>query len=167
MHANGAIMTDHFRSKLSYEGFFASDAGNVGALVGARVAFNASGGRALSLSLSLSRCVCVCVCMIVFVCVCVCVCVCRMAELLMNDYTRCASAVCLCGSACGYVPLCVRVAVHVAVCSCPSPCASLPLTAALGLQQGLDRREGGAAEQRHRPRRLAERGDHRRLLIRS
>ena len=49
MHANGEIMTDHFRKELGYEGFFASDAGNVGALVGAHVAYNASDAAAIAL----------------------------------------------------------------------------------------------------------------------
>jgi beta-glucosidase-like glycosyl hydrolase len=32
MHANHEIMTEHFRDKLSYEGFFASDLGNIEAV---------------------------------------------------------------------------------------------------------------------------------------
>ena len=49
MHANGAIMTDLFRGKLSYKGLYASDAGNVGALVNARVAFNLTDAAAMAM----------------------------------------------------------------------------------------------------------------------
>ena len=55
MHANGEIMTDHFRKELGYEGFFASDAGNVGALVGAHVAYNASDAAAIALQAGMDQ----------------------------------------------------------------------------------------------------------------
>ena len=32
MHANHDIMTEHFRNRLGYEGFFASDLGNIEAV---------------------------------------------------------------------------------------------------------------------------------------
>jgi beta-glucosidase len=55
MHANHAIMTEHFRGELGYEGFFASDAGNVQALVGARVAFNGTDAAAIALQAGMDQ----------------------------------------------------------------------------------------------------------------
>ena len=49
MHANDYIMTELFRGALGYQGFYASDAGNVGALVKARVAFNSTDAAAIAL----------------------------------------------------------------------------------------------------------------------
>lgn len=55
MHANHAIMTEHFRNELGYEGFFGSDAGNVGALVGARIAFNDTDAAAIALQAGMDQ----------------------------------------------------------------------------------------------------------------
>ena len=50
MHANHDIMTEHFRNRLGYEGFFASDLGNIEAVwQNAAVAANYSDAVALSL----------------------------------------------------------------------------------------------------------------------
>lgn len=55
MHANAAIMTQHFRTELGFEGFFASDAGNVGALVGARVAYNQTDAAAIAMEAGMDQ----------------------------------------------------------------------------------------------------------------
>jgi beta-glucosidase-like glycosyl hydrolase len=55
MHMNSAIMTDHFRTKLGYEGFFASDAGNVAAMVGARVAYNTSDAASIAMQAGMDQ----------------------------------------------------------------------------------------------------------------
>ena len=55
MHANPEIMTDHFRGELQYQGFFASDAGNVGALVNARVAYNATDAAAMAMNAGMDQ----------------------------------------------------------------------------------------------------------------
>jgi beta-glucosidase-like glycosyl hydrolase len=50
MHANHEIMTEHFRERLEYEGFFASDLGNIEAVwQNSLVAANYSDAVALSL----------------------------------------------------------------------------------------------------------------------
>ncbi len=50
MHANHDIMTEHFRNRLGYEGFFASDLGNIEAVwENSAVAANYSDAVALSL----------------------------------------------------------------------------------------------------------------------
>jgi beta-glucosidase-like glycosyl hydrolase len=50
MHANHDIMTEHFRNRMGYEGFFASDLGNIEAVwQNSAVASNYSDAVALSL----------------------------------------------------------------------------------------------------------------------
>ena len=54
-HASEETMTEHFRNELGYEGFFASDAGNVEALVGAHVAYNATDAAAIALAAGMDQ----------------------------------------------------------------------------------------------------------------
>ena len=54
-HANKAIMTEHFRTDLGYAGFFASDAGNVAAMVNARVAYNHTDAAAIALQAGMDQ----------------------------------------------------------------------------------------------------------------
>lgn len=54
-HASAELMSEHFRTELGYEGFFASDAGNVAAMVNARVAFNTTDAAAIALSAGMDQ----------------------------------------------------------------------------------------------------------------
>ena len=58
MHANAGIMRNLFRTRLNYTGFFASDMGNIGALVNAHVASNVTAAAALALSSGMDQAFC-------------------------------------------------------------------------------------------------------------